>query len=129
MRIPILKTSSFVAIGLLAAGLLLADVERPGPGKVDPKDVKDGDEAKDDQEKPEPEMGKPGEDGAKARDSHEALHDKLEAEGRENLKEIARLMEKVRTDLSQKATGGTTQGDQREVVKKIQDLIDKLEKG
>ncbi len=123
----ILKASSLLALGFLAGGLLLADVERPGAGNPDRKDGKE--DAKEGEGKAEPELGKPGEDGAKAGGDHEALHDKLEAEGRANLKEIARLMEKVRNDLSQKQTGGPTQGDQREVVKKIQELIDKLEKG
>jgi len=98
-------------LGLLALPLR-GDVDKPSP-----------DEAA-------PERGEPGrERKASARDEHEAIHRKLEDEGEENLKEIARLMEKIRDGLRRKKTGDPTQSDQREVVKKIEDLIDKIGKG
>jgi hypothetical protein len=111
----------FLPLCILAGGLLLGDVERRDIGKpeADGKDRKDA--------KAEPELGKPGK--RLNIDEHEKMHQDLAAEGEANLKEIARLMEKVRGNLSEKRTGDPTQTDQREIVKKIQELIDKLGKG
>src|ERR1041385_4481148 len=119
------------------AAVLPAEVTRPktdlrlpkpegkdaGSGKDKDKEEKDGDTDAGDEEQPRPEMRQPGED------EHEAMHDRLEAEGRKNLKEISRLMDKVRNDLAKKQTGSPTQSDEREVTKKIQDLIEKLQNG
>ncbi len=71
--------------------------------------------------------GKPGK--RLSLEEHEALHQKLAQEGEANLKEIARLMEKIRNDLSEKQTGAGTQTDQKETVRKLQELIDKRGKG
>jgi hypothetical protein len=103
------------------AGGLLADVERREVTKpeAEGKDGKAG--------KAEPELGKPGK--RLNVEEHEKMHQDLAAEGEANLKEIARLMEKVRGNLSEKRTGDPTQNDQQEIVKKIQELIDKLGKG
>lgn len=77
-----------------------------------------------------PEEGQPEKKSkASARDDHESLHRKLEEESKANLKEISRLMEKVQESLSRKQTGDPTQNDQREVVKRIEELIDKIGKG
>ncbi len=104
----------YFAMCALAFGLLRADIDKPRSEEAEGK--------------PEPEMGKPGGPG-KVQDEadHEAIHQKLAAEGEATLKEIARLMEKVQNNLSRKDTGEPTQSDQGEVVKKIQELIDKLE--
>ncbi len=118
---------SFVAGGVLASTFLVADIEKVRPEGNEEKGKEDQER---DGAKPEPEMGKPGRQARAREDAdHQAIHRRLEAEGEETLKEIARLMEKVRNDLSRKQTGDSTQGDQKEVVKKIQDLIDKIQKG
>ncbi len=72
-------------------------------------------------EEPKPELG--------GEDDHAAIHDKLHKESKANLKEIIRLMEKVRGDLSKSKTGEPVQNDQREVVRKIDELIDKINQG
>ncbi len=113
-----------IAAGLLACSFLAADIEKVGP--VGPGGKPDREGADEKEGKARPEMGKPGADPG---EDHEAIHQKLAAEGEVTLKEIARLMDKVRDNLSRKDTGDKTQGDQREVVRKIQELIDKLEKG
>jgi hypothetical protein len=100
-----------VAIGLFASGTLIADIDKP---KND--------------EQPEPEMGGAGKKGFTSKD-HEALHKKLAEEAQDNLKKIAELMEKARGRLAQKETGDSTQKDQQEVVKELQELIDKVGKG
>jgi hypothetical protein len=122
-----LRPLAFLPCGLLAFGLLLADI-RPGDlEKVDttekaaPEGEKGG---KDGQAKEQPGPGK-----RLSLDEHEKLHQKLAAEGDANLKEIARLMEKVQGNLAKKQTGDATQNDQQEIVKRIQELIDKLGKG
>lgn len=117
---------SFIAGGVLASAFLVADVEKLRPeGREKEEGAENGKGAK-----PGVEIGKPGEDGQDQDEAeHMKLHRQLEAEGEKNLKEIARLMEKIRNDLSQKQTGDATQGSQKEVVKKIEDLIDKINKG
>ncbi len=107
--------------GLLAWGFLAADIDKLKP--IGPERDK-VDEGKKDQ--PRAEMGEPGKDDEA---EHEKIHQKLAEEGQANLKEIARLMEKVRDNLSRKETGDRTQSDEREIVKKLQDLIEKLDKG
>ncbi len=69
-------------------------------------------------EQPKPELG--------GQDDHDAVHDKLHQDSKANLKEIIRLMEKVRGDLSKNKTGEPVQSDQKEVVRKIDELIDKI---
>jgi hypothetical protein len=109
----------FLAFGVLRVGVSWADVGAPRP--PDPKKS---------DEKPAPEMGEPGKGGrVTTPEEHEALHKKLAAESEANLKEIQKLMEKVQQNLSQKQTGDSTQNDQREVVKRLQELIDKVGKG
>ncbi len=90
----------------LFTALVLADLDK------DQKDAKDQKEAR----------------GPKVK-THEELHRELEAEGQATLKEIARLMEKIQNDLDKKNTGASTQENQQAVVKKIEELIDKLGKG
>lgn len=60
---------------------------------------------------------------------HQEVHEKLEKEAKENLDEIARLMELIRGDLSQKKTGAATQSRQKDVLKKLDELITKIGKG
>jgi guanylate kinase len=72
---------------------------------------------------------KEAEKAAPAGETHEELHRRLADEGKKNLDEIARLMEKIRGDLSKKQTGEATQNEQKEVLKRIQELIDQLGKG
>jgi hypothetical protein len=62
-------------------------------------------------------------------ESHEDLHRRLETESRENLKEIARLMELVRGDLAGRKTGEETQKREQDVIRRLQELIDKVGKG
>jgi len=122
MRILRAVISVLAAGGVIAVGGLFADIDRDqarekagagGPGK------KEG--------QLEPAQGKPG--TRIGIGEHEAIHRQLEEEGERNLREIARLMEKIQNNLSQKETGDATQTDQQEVVRKIQELIDKLGKG
>ncbi len=81
---------------------------------------------KDRQEKaPEEQKGKLAPNG----ESHEELHRRLAKEGEANLREIARLMEKIQKNLGKNDTGAATQESQQEVVKRLQELIDKLGKG
>jgi hypothetical protein len=111
-----MKTSLFSVLALLGLllGALQAEIDpRRKEAQGDPGDKKEA-------------------DGGKKRmgaDDHEAIHRKLAEEGEANLKEIAKLMEKIRNDLSQKQTGDRTQADQKEVVKKIDELIEKAGKG
>jgi len=101
---------------VLVSGFLWAEVDRS--------------RLKEKQEKPGVELGKPGEaEGEKARKEHEKLHQDLAREGKANLQEIARLMKMIQNNLAQKQTGQATQTEQKEVVIKIQKLIEKLEKG
>jgi len=104
------------ALGLLVAGGVWAEIDRP---RADEKD-----------KQPKPELGEAGGDeGGLSPDEHDAIHKKLAEESEANLKEIARLMEKIRDSLSRKQTGEPTQSDQRDAVKKLQELIDKVGKG
>jgi hypothetical protein len=121
---PLLFLLALLIPGALGA-TLRADVEPARPGGDVDRD-RPGGKKDEDAPAPKPEVGKPGEDGNKA-DDPEAIHQKLEAEARENLKEINRLMDKVRNDLAQKQTGEPTQAQQRDVVRKIQELIDKIQ--
>jgi len=106
----------FLSLFVLASGFLWAEIDRS--------------RLKEKQEKPGVELGKPGEPGGEqAREDHEKLHQDLAKEGKANLQEIARLMKKIQNNLAQKETGMATQTEQGEVVKKIQELIEKLEKG
>jgi hypothetical protein len=110
-----------VPLGLLAWGVALGDVEKPrDAGKAEPIDGKP--------EKNDARKG-PGKRLNLEENEHEAIHRKLAEEGETNLKEIARLMEKIRNNLSEKQTGAATQAEQKETVKKLQELIDKLGKG
>ena len=51
---------------------------------------------------------------------------KVIKEGKENLDEIRRMLEDIQNDLGKKKTGGGTQNQQKAVVKKMNQLIDKL---
>ena len=62
-------------------------------------------------------------------ESHEDLHQRLEKESRENLKEISRLMEQVQNSLAKKNTGAATQKQEKDVIQKIDGLIKKISKG
>ena len=116
---------AFLPIGLLAFGLLVADVGRPRElEKVDKPGGEKGNAGAGKEEKERPGPGK-----RLNLEEHEKLHQKLATEGEANLKEIARLMEKVQNNLARKQTGDSTQSDQQEIVKRIQELIDKLGKG
>ncbi len=51
---------------------------------------------------------------------------KVIKEGKQNLDEIRRMLEEIQNDLGKKKTGGATQNQQRAVVKKMSQLIDKI---
>ena len=87
----------------------------------------DADIDQDDLEKITPKQGNL--EGQHGGGGHEEVHEKLEKEAKENLDEIARLMELIRDDLSQKKTGAATQGRQKDVLKKLDKLITKIGKG
>jgi hypothetical protein len=102
-------------LGIFGSAHLLAEIDKSKQAE------KEG--------QPEPEMGGPGGKGKEFTSSdHEKYHRKLAEESQANLKKISELMDKVRGRLAQKQTGDATQGDQREVVKELQDLIDKVGK-
>ena len=82
---------------------------------------------KDDLEKITPKKGTL--EGQEGGGGHQEVHERLEKEAKENLDEIARLMEKIRDDLSQKKTGPATQSRQKDVLKKLDELIAKIGKG
>src|SRR5687767_5525760 len=113
------RRGTISALGLFASAVLLAavalgDIEKPEAG---------GGVA------PEPEMeGADGKKGSPSEDQ-EALNRKLADESEANLKKIAERMDKIRGKLSKNETGDATQTDQREVVKELQELIDKVGKG
>ncbi|MBL04139.1 MAG: hypothetical protein VYB34_15745 [Planctomycetota bacterium] len=51
---------------------------------------------------------------------------KVIKEGKQNLDEIRRMLEEIQNDLADKKTGGATQKQQKAVVKKMNQLIDKI---
>ncbi|MFP6632426.1 MAG: hypothetical protein VCD16_07300 [Planctomycetota bacterium] len=51
---------------------------------------------------------------------------KVIKEGKQNLDEIRRMLEEIQNDLGKKKTGGATQNQQKAVVKKMNQLIDKI---
>ena len=64
------------------------------------------------------------------REAGEAKGDPQQAkvikEGKQNLDEIRRMLEEIQNDLGKKKTGGETQNQQKAVVKKMNQLIDKI---
>jgi hypothetical protein len=70
-----------------------------------------------------------GEDPDHDAGDHEKLHQKLAEDGKANLAQIAELMKKIQSDLAEKQTGENTQSRQNEVVRKLDELIDRLGKG
>ena len=89
------RSIAFLPIGLLAFGLLVADVGRPREiEKVDKPGGEKGNAGAGKEEKEQPGPGK-----RLNLEEHEKLHQKLASEGEANLKEIARLMEKVQNNL------------------------------
>jgi len=113
-NVMILLARLVLSIGLVALAIdgVAADVV----GDVD----KDTDEAV---------KGKKGKAAVKEGESHDDVHRRLEKESKATLKEITRLMEKVRGSLADKKTGAATQEKQQAVVKKLEELIDALGKG
>ena len=51
---------------------------------------------------------------------------KVIKEGKQNLDEIRRMLEEIQNDLGKKKTGGATQNQQKAVVKKMSQLIEKI---
>ena len=110
--------SALGVFGVLACGFLMADLkEVPHDADGEQQNGKDRN-GKDREGKRELSV-----------DDHEALHRNLQNESQENLKEISRLMKLARDNLAKSRTGEATQISQREVVKKLQELIEKVEKG
>ena len=64
------------------------------------------------------------------REAGEAKGDPQQAkvikEGKQNLDEIRRMLEEIQNDLGKKKTGGETQNQQKAVVKKMSQLIEKI---
>lgn len=104
---------SVVVLTWLPSPYLLCDVEREEVERERGKD----EEA---EARPELDGRGPGRDGLSPKSVLE--------EGQENLEEIRRLLEQAQTGLSSGKTGAGTQGKQREAIRIIDELIEKLGK-
>ena len=85
--------------------------------EIDPRKDADG-EAK----KPKPELDRGEGEG------HEDYHRRVVKEGEENLKEIQRLLDEIEKSLAQKKTDPATQAKQKQVVERMQKLIEEIGK-
>ena len=70
-----------------------------------------------DEKEARPELGGAGEQDQQA---------KVIDEGKKNLEEIRDMLEKIQNDLADKQTGSSTQSQQKQVVQRMSELIDKL---
>jgi hypothetical protein len=114
MRFDRLSKGLLAAVGLLCLpALLLADADREG------RREKEKLEAEKAEKDARPQLG--GHDA-----EHEDYHRKLAIEGEKNLQEIRRLLDEIQKNLSGKQTGAPTQERQASVVKRMDELIDKL---
>ena len=85
--------------------------------EIDPRKDSDG-EAK----KPRAELDKGEGEG------HEDYHRRVVKEGEENLKEIQRLLDEIEKNLAQKKTDPATQAKQKQVVERMNKLIEEIGK-
>jgi len=107
-----MKNSSLTALTVFVAAfsLILAPVSA-APEKKDDNDKK----IEEAQKKAEAELN--GSDPQRS---------KVIEEGKQNLAEIRKMLEKIQNDLSNKQTGSSTQNQQKKVVSKMNQLIEKI---
>src|SRR5688572_8280853 len=86
--------------------------------EIDPRKDAGGEEAK----KPRPELDRGDGEG------HEDYHRRVVKEGEENLKEIQRLLDEIEKNLAQKKTDPATQAKQKQVVERMNKLIEEIGK-
>src|SRR4029450_1508061 len=61
-------------------------------------------------------------------EGHEDYHRRVVKEGEENLKEIQRLLDEIEKNLAQKKTDPATQAKQKQVVERMNKLIEEIGK-
>src|SRR5688572_1691788 len=99
------------------AGLCAALLAAPFTllAEIDPRKEKE-----DDARKPRPQLDRGEGEG------HEDYHRRVVKEGEENLKEIQRLLDEIEKNLAQKKTDPATQQKQKQVVERMNQLIEEI---